>query len=376
MNPVIDPKALVKTSHINLNHLQTQLRAQSKASGGGMVFQRALTQAQQTGTGGNSTSILGPQTASVSVQSGDTLSGIVRQFMAASGKNVGQNESMRLAQEVARSNNLANANLIYPGQRINLAALQQALNGPAADNQASLAPPKPTQPNPAQTGVAATAQVQLEARGHVTAHPVLDKTLERAVSKGFIPPHEKQAVMDKILQMSKEHKFKPDDFARLTLMESDGMNPRSTNNRCHGIIQFCDGPDRGAASAGFGQNPRAILGHSVLQQLDMVGKYFDDTGLKNFGPAGLDDLYLTVLTPAARNETRPDANLNIAGPQASYLHVNRDTKAPITRTSILQGLHQNAMDRLGLKNENGQTPAAARAQAIRVSAYQANNDIR
>ena len=376
MNPVIDPKALVKTSHINLNHLQTQLRAQAKVSGGGMVFQQALTQAQQTGTGGNSTSILGPQTASVSVQSGDTLSGFVRQFMAASGKNVGQSESMRLAQEVARSNNLANANLIYPGQRINLAALQQALNGPAADNQASLALPKPTNPNPAQTGVAPTTQVQLEARGHVTAHPVLDKTLERAVNKGFIPPHEKQAVMDKILQMSKEHKFKPDDFARLTLMESDGMNPRSTNNRCHGIIQFCDGPDRGAASAGFGQNPRAILGHSVLQQLDMVGKYFDDTGLKNFGPAGLDDLYLTVLTPAARNETRRDANLNIAGPQASYLHVNRDTKAPITRASILQGLHQNAMDRLGLKNENGQSPAAARAQAIRVSAYQANNDIR
>ena len=376
MNPVIDPKALVKTSHINLNHLQTQLRAQSRASGGGVDFQRALTQAQQNGIAGNSTSILGPQTASVSVQSGDTLSGIVRQFMAAAGKNVGQSESMRLAQEVARSNNLANANLIYPGQRINLAALQQALNGPAADTQANLALPKPANPNPAQTGVAATAQVQLEARGHVNAHPVLDKTLERAVSKGFIPPHEKQAVMDKILQMSKEHRFKPDDFARLTLMESDGMNPRSTNNRCHGIIQFCDGPDRGAASAGFGQNPRAILSHSVLQQLDMVGKYFDDTGLKNFGPAGLDDLYLTVLTPAARNETRPDVNLNIAGPQASYLHVNRDTKAPITRASILQGLHQNAIDRLGLRNENGQSPAAARAQAIRVSAYQGNNEIR
>ena len=313
---------------------------------------------------------------SVNVQSGQTLSGIVRDQMAARGVNISSSEALRLSQTVAQSNKLPNANLIHPGQRINLAALQQALNGPAADNQANLALPKPANPNPAQTGVAATAQVQLEARGHVTAHPVLDKTLERAVNKGFIPPHEKQAVMDKILQMSKEHKCKPDDFARLTLMESDGMNPRSTNNRCHGIIQFCDGPDRGAASAGFGQNPRAILGHSVLQQLDMVGKYFDDTGLKNYGPAGLDDLYLTVLTPAARNETRPDVNLNIAGPQASYLHVNRDTKAPITRASILQGLHQNAMDRLGLKNENGQSPAAARAQAIRVSAYQANNDIR
>ena len=350
MNPVIDPKALVKTSHINLNHLQTQLRAQSRASAGGMVFQRALTQAQQNGTGGNSTSILGPQTASVSVQSGDTLSGIVRQFMAASGKNIGQTESMRLAQEVARSNNLANANLIYPGQRINLAALQQALNGPAADNQASLGLPKPNTPNPAQTGVAASAQVQLEARGNVSAHPVLDKTLERAVNKGFIPPHEKQAVMDKILQMSKEHKFKPDDFARLTLMESDGMNPQATNARCHGIIQFCDGPARGAAEVGFGQSPKSILGLSVYQQLHLVDTYFDKVGLKKEGPVPLDELYLAVLQPAARGEKRPEEPLGIPGKQAKYLYEGRDPQAPMTRTSITQGLVQNAADRLGYKN--------------------------
>ena len=61
--------------------------------------------------------------------------------------------------------------------------------------------------------------------------------------------------MNKIIQLSQEHRFAPDDFARLTLMESDGMNPKASNNRCHGIIQFCDGPDRGAASAGFGANP-------------------------------------------------------------------------------------------------------------------------
>jgi hypothetical protein len=131
-------------------------------------------------------------------------------------------------------------------------------------------------------------------------------------------------------------------------MESDGMNPKATNNRCHGIIQFCDGPDRGAASAGFASNPKEITNHSVLKQLDLVSKYFDETGLKNFGPANLDDLYLTVLTPAARSETRSNANLNIAGSQASMLHVNRDTSAPITRHSIVEGLHQNAINRLGL----------------------------
>ena len=130
------------------------------------------------------------------------------------------------------------------------------------------------------------------------------------------------------------------------------------------------GPDRGAASAGFGANPKAILGHSVLQQLDMVGKYFEDTGLKNFGPVGLDDLYLTVLTPAARNETRPNAALNIPGQQAAYLHVNRDTRAPITRNSILAGLHQNANERLGkevLAQQTTRTPI----QAARLSAYAA-----
>jgi hypothetical protein len=54
---------------------------------------------------------------------------------------------------------------------------------------------------------------------------------------------------------------------------------------------------------------------------------------------GLDDLYLAVLTPAARQETRPDAPLPIAGPQARYLHVDQNTQAPITRNSILAGLH-------------------------------------
>jgi hypothetical protein len=116
-----------------------------------------------------------------------------------------------------------------------------------------------------------------------------------------------------------------------------------------------------------------------LQQLDMVGKYFDETGLRRMGPTSLDDLYLTVLTPAARNIKSPDANLNIAGTQAKQLYVNRDKSAPITRNSIMQGLYQNAIERLS-KHEHAQTLAQAknsqapqeasqRAQALRVSAY-------
>ena len=301
---------------------------------------------------------------SVSVQSGQTLTGIVRDQMAARGVTISNTEAMRLAQNVARSNNINNANLIHPGQRLSLDSLSPlVIQAQAAYNASSAAA---ANNSPANTALTGTAQIQLLLRADRNHHPVLEKTIDRAVDKGFIPAQDKQAVMNKIVQLSEQHRFAPDDFARLTLMESDGMNPKASNSRCHGIIQFCDGPDRGAASAGFGANPKAILGHSVLKQLDMVDKYFEDTGLKNFGPVGLDDLYLTVLTPAARNETRPNVALNIPGQQAAYLHVNRDTRAPITRNSILAGLHQNANERLG--NEVAQRNAV---QTARMSAYAA-----
>ena len=128
------------------------------------------------------------------------------------------------------------------------------------------------------------------------------------------------------------------------------MNPQATNARCHGIIQFCDGPDRGAAEVGFGKAPKQILGLSVYQQLHLVDTYFDKVGLKKEGPVPLDELYLAVLQPAARGEKRPEEPLGIPGKQAKYLYEGRDPQAPMTRVSIAQGLMQNAVDRLGFKN--------------------------
>jgi hypothetical protein len=191
---------------------------------------------------------------------------------------------------------------------------------------------------------------------------VLQKTLDRAVAKGFIPVAEKTAVYDKIVQMAGNHRFSPDDFARMTLMESDGMNPRASNQRCHGIIQFCDGPARGAASAGYGANPKAILDLSVHQQLSLVDKYFNDVGLKTQGPAGLEDLYLSVLNPASRAQGQANAPLNIPGQQARALHVGSDSTAPITRQSIRQGLLENASARLGPLLPSGLRVQAQRAQ--------------
>jgi hypothetical protein len=193
-------------------------------------------------------------------------------------------------------------------------------------------------------------------------HPVLAQTLERAVARGFIPPQERQAVQDKILQLAQKYRFAPDDFARMTLMESDGLNPKASNQRCHGIIQFCDGPNRGAATVGFAQQPRAILGLSVYQQLSLVDTYFQEAGLGKQGPASLDDLYLTVLQPAARQEKQPHVPLPILGPQARDLHVGADTSQAITRQSIVQGLLKNSRDKLSQLLGQGMPPRPPGAQ--------------
>lgn len=369
MNFNIDSKALVKTAFVNPNDNNTAARLQGQAMPGRVGFAQTLAQLQSK-PGVNSSTFLNPRVPSVAVQEGDTLSSIVKNHMEAMGRPVSNAEALRLSQDLAKANGISNPDRIYPGQRLNMAALNQVANPGQAQAAAS-------NPPVANRALAMNSAAQTRQPG---SHPVLEKTLDRAVAKGFIPPQERQQVFDKILNMSRTYQFAPDDFARMTLMESDGMNPKATNNRCHGIIQFCDGPDRGAASAGFGSNAKAILGHSVLQQLDMVSKYFDETGLKGMGPTSLDDLYLTVLTPAARSVKAPDAHLNIAGTQAKQLYVNNDKSAPITRNSIMQGLYQNAIERLS-KHEHAQTLAQAntaqtnnnnslnRAQALRVSAY-------
>jgi hypothetical protein len=312
------------------------------------AFAQALSQVRQS-DGGRADPV-------VKVKSGDTLIGLIKNQAAAQGVVVKPGQEMRLAHQVAQENRIQNPNWIFPGQQISFNSLD--LQGQASP-QAMVSSVAPAVP--AVAVVASVAQVPLSDKNN---HPVLEKTLERAVSKGFIPALEKNAVYDKILQLANTHNFKPDDFARMTLMESDGMNPRASNQRCHGIIQFCDGPARGAASAGYAANPRAILDLSVHKQLGLVEKYFEDVGLKNKGPAGLEDLYLSVLNPASRNEKEQTAPLKISGQQSSYLYEKRDTGAQMTRQSIRQGLLKNAAERLGQML----TPPP-RLQAMRASKY-------
>ena len=353
------------------------------------------------------------------IQAGDNLVGIVRQHAQAQGVQLTDSQTLRFAQSLASHNGMPNANRIYPGQQLNMSALTaqlkeadsaqiQSLNNGAADA------PKPT---PASSASPLSTAAVLSAKGapHTplsrpvgnnlstalpsrasnatipksnaqsnantasnpgasllnTPHPVLDKTLDRAVSKGFIPANEKQAVYQKVLQMANKHSFAPDDFARMTLMESDGMNPKATNQRCHGIIQFCDGPARGAATVGMASNPKSILGLSVYQQLHLTDTYFQKAGLnKQQGNVPLDDLYLSVLQPAARSETRPDVPLGIPGTQAGALYTDKNSSNAITRQSLIRGLMQNAQRVLGLDradvkrpDNRAQTPGTPLSQA-------------
>lgn len=313
----------------------------------------------------------------VQAKEGDTLIGLIKNHFRQHQQTLTEAQAMRLAQQVAARHGIPNPDLIHPGQNIDLRGL-------TAQAQPGLAAPSPLELNarltqdiwqlhpqrsPTTTASALAARSTQWAQLPTAQEPhgVLDRTLARAADKGFVQASELPAVKSKILALAERYNFQPDDFARLTLMESGGMNPQASNGNCHGIIQFCDGPNRGAASVGFKDNPRAILGMGLLQQLDLVDRYFAQAGLRVKGPPlGLDDLYLTVLTPAARSETRPDAPLPIAGPQARYLHVGQDTRNPITRNSLLAGLHQLTHNLLGPLPQAQTPPANAKVNLARL----------
>jgi hypothetical protein len=307
------------------------------------------------------------------IQSGDTLTSIVREQAQMLGVKLTPSEEFKWTQALAADSGIQNANAIFPGQKVQMQnmlsrwqsgqtqPITTAANSPPSNLRATV---KANEPIPVISITAAREPIQKPNYINAVSHPVLSQTLDRAVSRGFIPKVEQQDVYNKVLQVANKHNFSPDDFARLTLMESDGMNPQATNSRCHGIIQFCDGPDRGAAEVGFGKAPKSILGLSVYQQLHLVDTYFDKVGLKKSGPVPLDELYLAVLQPAARVEKRPEEPLGIPGKQAKYLYEGRDPQAPMTRASITQGLVQNAADRLGIKGIKTQPPGNAVNNAI------------
>lgn len=289
------------------------------------------------------------------IKRGDTLSGIATDRLKALGRPHGPAEVHKAVAELARKNGIADPDRIYAGQTLRLDLEPEAVAG--LPNAALGRSPMPLVASARPVAhVLLTAQqragMQLPATSTASAvsggrrFPTLERTLDRAVEEGYVPATDRGAVRERIMAMADKYRFSPDDFATVALMESNGFNPRATNGRCFGIIQFCSGPQAGAAAVGLAAAPQQILDRPVLEQLDLVDQYFEHNGLQRLPQVGLVDLYLTILTPAAREEKAATAPLPIPGTQARLLYERQDRSQPITRKSILAGLLDHARQML------------------------------
>ena len=284
------------------------------------------------------------------VRPGDNMFSIARRMLEGQGADASDQATTRVATQLALGNRLVNPDMIFPRQIINLGALGNGDRVASHVRVDTLASPEPPVANKA------VATLKIQSAPKTLANPIMEKMLDRAVSLQYIGASERDAVRSKMISISSEYQSNADDLATVMLMESDGMNPKANNGHCYGVIQFCDGPNRGAASVGYASNPKNILKLGVMDQLDLVKKYFDETGLKKMAPATLEDLYLTVLRPASRAERDPSANLQIPGSQAAALYPGNDRNLPITRKSLLAGLQQNALGKLALEGSRGAPP--------------------
>ena len=284
------------------------------------------------------------------VRPGDNMFSIARRMLEGQGADASDQATTRVATQLALGNRLVNPDMIFPRQIINLGALGNGDRVASRVRVDTLASPEPPVANKA------VATLKIQSAPKTLANPIMEKMLDRAVSLQYIGASERDAVRSKMISISSEYQSNADDLATVMLMESDGMNPKANNGHCYGVIQFCDGPNRGAASVGYASNPKDILKLGVMDQLDLVKKYFDETGLKKMAPATLEDLYLTVLRPASRAERDPSANLQIPGSQAAALYPGNDRNLPITRKSLLAGLQQNALGKLALEGSRGAPP--------------------
>jgi hypothetical protein len=89
----------------------------------------------------------------------------------------------------------------------------------------------------------------------------------------------------------------PEDLIAIFTFESNGINPQEQNSiGATGLIQWIPSTARGM----FGMDVNQIRGMSGLQQLSLVEEYFKRSGRNR----NIDDLYLSVLYPYAKN--KPD----------------------------------------------------------------------
>jgi hypothetical protein len=304
----------------------------------------------------------------IRVNPGDTLWKLVSERLQSLGHDTSASAVRQGIGLVAQANGIADPDRIFASNVLDLSALRRRPAAAASALPTALRPPAAREQTPTP---------QDEAAAPTEGASLLDATLARAVRKGFLPANDFERVRDRIHGMAQAHGFAPDDLAEVALMESDGFNPRASNGRCFGILQFCEGEGRGADSVGMRGRASEIASRSVWDQLGLVERYLTDVGVgAKAAPTTLDDLYLAVLMPAARAESDPRAPLDIPGRQARALHPEGDRSRPITRLSIVEGLRAHAQQALAqdgpqrqLAAEGGNRAAAGRQILAAMAAY-------
>lgn len=183
----------------------------------------------------------------------------------------------------------------------------------------------------------------------------LQLTIDRAISKGWIPTSDGPKVSEKINALASKYGFNANDFAIFTHIESYGMNPKAdkipgSNNSCVGVIQFCSnqGTPGVKTIGGRNYNIRSILNMSLLQQLDLVDDYFNDVIPPNHrNGMTLGKLYFFVLYPAIGQQYdsySDDTDLRgKVGTQASDFY---NANGTLTKASVVKGLIKRAQSNL------------------------------
>lgn len=326
--------------------------------------------------------VLGEAGDRVAVRQGDTLWKLVSQRLQALGRDASVAAVRQGVRDVAAVNGIADPSRIFVDDTLDLSALRRGAAAPAVAGAVmpvarAAAPVAERAASAAAPGVLAApafpaAQAAPTAPARTAdAGALLEATLARAVRKGYLPAADVGRVRERIHRIATAQGFAPDDLAQVALMESDGFNPRASNGRCFGILQFCEGEGRGADSVGMRGRAAEITSRSVWEQLDYVERYLADVGGgASAAPKSLDDLYLAVLMPAARAQTSAQAALEIPGRQARLLHEGGDRARPITRDSLVTGLRLNAQQLLAAdmpprpSAAAGGNPAAAQRQGL------------
>ena len=315
--------------------------------------------------------VLGNAGDRVVVRQGDTLWKLVSQRLQVLGRDASVAAVRQGVKDVAAVNGIADPGRIFVADTLDFSALRRGAASPAAAGAAMPAAPAaaPVAPRFARAAApapapASTAPAPARSSTAPEAGALLEATLARAVRKGYVPAADVDRVRERIQRIAAAQGFTGDDLAQVALMESDGFNPRASNGRCFGILQFCEGEGRGADSVGMRGRAAEITSRSVWEQLGFVERYLADVGGASTAPKALDDLYLAVLMPAARAQTSAQAALEIPGRQARLLHEGGDRARPITRDSLMAGLRLNAQQLLAADGPSRPAAAASGNPAV------------